>query len=97
MIRWKPIESAPKDGSDILIYAPSYQHEGKETGDRVTVGHWATDAERQRQVGDCGGECRCPEYDYEDPAWITWDGGFRPEYPPTHWLPLPAPPENGAL
>lgn len=90
--QWLPIETAPKDGTDILLYAPAGEWEGKPTDARTTVGHWTTEEECRRQVGDCGGECRCPEYDHDDPYWLSWDGGFLPELPPTHWMPLPAAP-----
>ena len=87
MSEWKPIETAPKDGTDVILYGPSPD------GDRVTVGHWTQEEECREQVGDCGGECRCPEYDYHEPFWMSWDGGFLPEYPCTHWMPLPEPPK----
>lgn len=89
---WLPIETAPKDGTDILLYAPAGEWEGRPTDARTTVGHWTTEEECRRQIGDCGGECRCPEYDHDDPYWLSWDGGFLPELPPTHWQPLPAAP-----
>ena len=90
---WRPIETAPKDGTDIILAVPSQQFDGKPTDPRSTVGHWAQDEERKIYLGDCGGECRCPEYDYdEDATWISWDGGFTKENPPTHWRPLPEPP-----
>jgi hypothetical protein len=89
---WMPIETAPRDGTDVLLYAPAGEWEGKPTEARTTVGHWTTDDECRRQIGDCGGECRCPEYDEIDPYWLSWDGGFLPELPPTHWMPLPPAP-----
>jgi hypothetical protein len=82
--QWQPIETAPKDGTDIILMAPG----------RVTIGHWTTEDECRVDVGDCGGECRCREYDYTDPSWISWDGGFTLEHPPTHWMPLPNPPSS---
>lgn len=84
--RWQSIETAPKDGTDILLAGRIPE------GWRVTEGHWATDEECRVHIGDCGGECRCPEYEYEDPSWISWDGGFCEPWPATHWQPLPAPP-----
>ena len=84
---WRPIDTAPMDGTDILLAGNSIH-----SLSRVTVGHWAQDDECRTQVGDCGGECRCPEYEYWAPSWISWDGGFTTEYPPTHWQPLPDPP-----
>mgnify|MGYP006935488135 CR=1 FL=1 len=81
-VGWRDIESAPRDGTEVLLAA----------GSRVTVGHWTTEEECRVQIGDCGGVCRCPEYEYQDPTWLSWDGGFTTEHPPTHWMPLPPPP-----
>ena len=89
---WQPIETAPKDGSDIILGAPAQTFKGKQVEPRTTIGRWTTDEECMEKIGDCGGECRCPEYRYHDPFWMSWDGGFTEENPPTHWMPLPAPP-----
>lgn len=93
--QWQPIETAPKDGTDVLLFAPG----------RLTCGHWTTEAERRSFTGFCGGECRCPEYEYIEPYWLSWDGGFTTEHPPTHWQPMPTAPgsddflgiQNGSL
>lgn len=94
MSEWKSIETAPKDGTDILLAALPQVYEGQKIESRVTVGHWTTDDECRVDVGDCGGDCHCREYEYADPTWISWDGGFTEENPPTHWMPLPSPPET---
>lgn len=94
MSEWQDIATAPKDGTDVLLFAPSYTFRGEPTPARVTVGHWSTEEECRVQIGDCGGVCRCPEYEYNDPIWMSWDGGFLAELPPTHWMPLPEPPES---
>ena len=85
---WRPIETAPKDGTDILLWSSV----GVRGDGGATIGRWTSEEECRRQIGDCGGECRCPEYEYDDPSWISWDGGFTLEHPPTHWRPLPPPP-----
>lgn len=90
---WRPIESAPKDGTDIMLAAIDQVFRGEPMPDRVTVGHWTTDDECREVIGDCGGECRCPEYKFHEPSWISWDGGFTEENPPTHWMPLPKQPK----
>jgi hypothetical protein len=91
---WRPIESAPKDGTDILLGCGPQTFRGEPVGLRVTVGHWTTEEECRVQIGDCGGECRCPEYEFEEPSWISWDGGFTAENPATHWQPHPRSPPN---
>jgi hypothetical protein len=61
--KWQPIDSAPKDGTRILIYEAEQGEPGT-----VRVSCWRNDT---------------------IPA--GWTGG---EHPPTHWLPLPPPPEE---
>lgn len=93
-MEWLDIETAPKDGTDIILGAPAQMYRGKVVRPRVTVGHWTTEEECRVQIGDCGGECHCPEYEYDDPFWLSWDGGFTKENPPTGWMPLPPPPKG---
>jgi hypothetical protein len=60
MSEWKPIETAPRDGSDVLIWCYT-------------------------------GEIGIAHFDYATFAW--WHNLC--EYPdPTHWMPLPPPPES---
>lgn len=96
LIEWQPIETAPRDGTDIILGAPAQEYQGKPTDPRSTVGHWTTEDECQVDIGDCGGDCRCREYEYVEPHWMSWDGGFTEENPPTHWMPLPPPPGDAA-
>lgn len=87
--KWRPIESAKKDGTHILLgrFVPGQDM-------RTTYGYWLV-LERGEYLGDCGGDCRCPEYDEPpEPSWYSEDGGFTKEHPPTHWLPLPEPPKD---
>lgn len=92
MSEWKDIDTAPKDGTHVLLYAPVQEHQGKPTEPRLTYGYWDT-PEHGKYLGDCGGSCRCPEYDDPHPPyWFSDDGGFTEEHPPTHWMPLPEPP-----
>lgn len=57
---WRPIASAPRDGSTVLLWAMGWR--SPQTG-------WT-----------------CDNDDWQDVR------GTR--YPPTHWQPLPAPPES---
>jgi hypothetical protein len=78
---WRPIETAPRDGSVILVWdtAPYWYGADRSVGPAVAAWHknervWAV-------VGDGGvlfsdyGACDCS---------------------PTHWMPLPEPPIDGA-
>lgn len=73
-MEWQPIETAPKDGSDVLLYFPL---EGLKGWSRVVICHWRT-------IGDERGH------------WVWQDRavrGYSDAYKPTHWMPLPEPPD----
>lgn len=67
-VKWQPIESAPKDGTRVLLRA--------EGG--ITEGH------------------------YDSHFWKSWLGChdrqkvYASVHKPTHWMPLPAPPESAS-
>lgn len=87
MSEWQPIETAPKDGTEVLVYRA-------DTG--VMLARWIapcdfmTEAEMDHVLDatDDGG----------DPDWFAADfiGGGRISNDglPTHWMPLPAPPND---
>lgn len=63
MTKWHPIETAPKDGRDVLLFTPS-------PFNGITIGSWG------KWIG----------------GWGDQDGDMYPD--PTHWMPLPEPPES---
>lgn len=76
-VRWKPIETAPRDGTAVLVMRNIWP--GTETGlaeecnghNTYVAGWWADEAERG--------------------AWMCYmDRIFEPRCPvePTHWMPL---------
>jgi hypothetical protein len=80
---WQPIETAPRDGRAILIWEPSRD-------------------ERNRMFTEDGGyvEFDHPRYAigywrvfYDGKAWASWGDRNNERVNPTHWQPLPAPPE----
>jgi hypothetical protein len=78
---WQPIETAPKDGTWVLLSGGKiyYGWDGDSQPGVVSgqFSHWFNGSERS------GG------------AWqFAWyDGGYYGEYEsPTHWMPLPKPP-----
>ena len=82
---WLPIETAPRDGTTVLLAAPS----------RVTAGEWRaeqwpTASEHHSSTGEYLGQYETGEC--IPAAWCSWDGGFTDENPPTYWMPTPAAP-----
>lgn len=81
---WQPIETAPKDGTAILIWQPSHErHDDKHRGgnyddNRYAIGYWRTDQDPSRGCEWMWGN--------RNAAFVT----------PTHWMPLPAPPSSPA-
>lgn len=83
MSEWPPIETAPKDGSEIIL----------RRGKRVTAGCWHERVETSPEY-DSTGEYIGRTVQDGGALWISNDGGFTEEEPPTHWMPLPEPPHD---
>ena len=90
---WRQIETAPKDGTHILLHAPACEHEGAPVQARTTYGHWRAPSDTPR-IKYQDGFAPEPEWEDFEPFWASWDGGFTEEHPPTHWMPLPPPPTS---
>lgn len=71
--QWMAIETAPKDGSRLLLWTPGYRG-------MIAIGAWSDDRYSRRPR----------------PFWSF--AGFRTavarDMQPTHWMPLPEPPEQ---
>lgn len=76
---WRPMTTAPKDGTPILLCR----------GDRVTVGEWAEVTDYAPEYHASTGEYLGQSAQGYKEFWNTWDGGFSEEAPPTGWQPLP--------
>lgn len=77
---WQPIESAPKDGSEILIWR-------EDAG--CLLARWIAPCDflHERELENIK--------DADEPDWFIADfvsGGRLDGGTPTHWMPLPAPP-----
>ena len=90
---WRPIETAPKDGTEILLHAPACDYKGTNVKARTTYGHWRAPSDTPR-IKYQDGFAPEPEWEDFEPFWASWDGGFTEECPPTHWMPLPPPPTS---
>jgi hypothetical protein len=76
---WQPIDSAPKDGTEILVYCPA--------GQQAKSG-WAFGPAIQSVKWD-------GSLTHQNSMWWTLTGYHEADaWPePTHWMPLPPPPE----
>ena len=77
---WQPIETAPKDGTQVLIAGGSVEYDAETFPQErpfagVHIASWCKSS--QSWSGPYGSE-------YDAQYWHT----------PSHWQPLPAPPEN---
>jgi len=71
---WRPIETAPRDGTDILIYSPEME------GCAIALASALEDDEEDESKKD---------HDLYDTWYDTWGDGTPMDVVPTHWMPLP--------
>ncbi|HEU4635425.1 MAG TPA: DUF551 domain-containing protein [Edaphobacter sp.] len=77
MSDWQPIETAPKDGTRVLVCYGSKP--------RVIVAYWQSEPSLwEREDVPCWAV-----FEPEDPFYSVY---LLDEYEPTHWQPLPKPP-----
>lgn len=96
MGEWRPIDSAPKDGREILLYAPATTYNGEPVAERITQGQWFVEEGGVTEHRDLDG--RWIGQDERQPweGWISFDGGFTEEHLPTMWREMPPPPPGDA-
>lgn len=83
MGEWKPIETAPKDGTFILVTGPRYMDEHLPP---VAITRWVVSSDEWwEQISATRKELR-----REDTS--SWDSACG--LYPTHWQPLPPPPTD---
>jgi hypothetical protein len=86
MSEWRSIESAPKDGTDVLVFAP-------EVGVAV-LARFAAPCDFMTEHE--GRRYDISDEDWDAPDWFAADfiQGCRltNDGKPTHWMPLPEPP-----
>lgn len=84
--QWMPIETAPRDGTEIFAYLP-------EEGNLVGVQMYFISREHCQKEYD--------DPDYMEEGWYVsycydnWNSYQDISLKPTHWMPLPAPPQAG--
>ena len=82
MTGWMPIDSAPKDGTAILLFLPGDAYTLCGLTDGIVIGHWS--------AADLPADA--PEHEDDDWYQIEQDDAHPIDIPPTHWMSLPDPP-----
>lgn len=82
---WKPIKTAPRDGSWVLLVGGNCDGDAGDNDRRPVVAQWTN--YRNGRTGRALGRWQFAWY--ESGYFGTYDG-------PTHWMPLPAPPVSAS-
>jgi hypothetical protein len=81
MTEWQPIETAPKDGREVLLFGIwAGEIHGLNADPTIAVGAWQ------------GGKS---DYQGDDFWALTGGDVYACWMRPTHWMPLPEPPQEG--
>lgn len=79
---WEPIETAPKDGTAILLFSPQSIQDDDALRPFYQVSRWVVEIEDLWVTIDDTTQKRMP---HDNSHWENWEI-------PTHWMPLPTSP-----
>ena len=86
MSKWQPIETAPRDSAELLVYTPDDGDGARMDFDYREDGVWALHAARYEEFMAVGGAGAA------GPDCVCVGPSEKPAY--THWMPLPDPPTD---
>jgi hypothetical protein len=75
---WQPIETAPKDGTEVLLFIPV---------------NWGETFQEVPRIGN-GNHVEAAWYNPTRRLWLNRLDQWIKEQTPTHWMPLPEPPKE---
>ena len=79
MTEWQSIETAPKDGTRILLYWPNYSYSGGDGEPRTEFGFWKENS-------------RIHQSYFSDNDELDDYGLAEDIHAPSYWMPVPRPP-----
>ena len=82
MMDWQPIETAPKDGTEVIgIYCREWDH-----FEKTIYGPWTIAFKRGKWMASWDG------WNIIESETYAGTTDKEPDMEPTHWMPLPEPP-----
>lgn len=83
---WQPIETAPKDGTPVLLFVPVQE-----------LRHYSGASQFIEAITAVGRWYAGGHFQGDDAGWDVWPDDRGPTFPPehpTHWMPLPQEPKG---